>query len=226
MIFDFFHYLFLAHFCCFFLFFFIIFCCLWVAACGNVKLLLPRKCWHFQFECKSHGLKSSNIELSVESITRQSARLPLCIHMASVSICARMYVCVDFVIVVCKSCLTTRYEFVEYEARNMVADTVVFIVPLIEYANAFSHVRPVSRQRQTATATKSWKQARWRRRTTQKTFYLGGPCRYVDRYPERWEMPSANSVTGTSCTHTWGCLFLTYSRHGLAGDNGQLPWHI
>lgn len=175
MIFDFFHYLFLAHFCCFF-FFFIIFCCLWVAACGNVKLLLPRKCWHFQFECKSHGLKSSNIELSVESITRQSARLPQCIHtrMASVSICARMYVCVDFVIVVCKSCLTTRYEFVEYEAQNMVADTVVFIVPLIEYANAFSHVRPVSRQRQTATATKSWKQARWRRRTTQKSFYLGG----------------------------------------------------
>lgn len=64
----------------------------------------------------------------------------------------------------------------EYEARNMVADTVVFIVPLIEYANAFSHVRPVSRQRQTATATKSWKQARRRRRSwsRQKSFYLGG----------------------------------------------------
>lgn len=37
-----------------------------------------------------------------------------------------------FVIFICKSCLTTLYEFV--------CSMGIFIVPLIEYANAFSHV--------------------------------------------------------------------------------------
>lgn len=40
-----------------------------------------------------------------------------------------------FVIFICKSCLTTLYEFV--------CSMGIFIVPLIEYANAFSHVGPV-----------------------------------------------------------------------------------
>lgn len=106
-------------------------------------------------------MQKSRAEIIEHRTIRRVYNAPVCsaatVYTYSYGIRIHMctYVCVDFVIVVCKSCLTTRYEFVEYEARNMVADTVVFIVPLIEYANAFSHVRPVSRQRQTATATKS-----------------------------------------------------------------------
>jgi len=81
-------------------------------------------------------------------------------HPVSPSAAAVKY----FVIFICKSCLTTLYEFV--------CSMGIFIVPLIEYANAFSHVgpqsrlepaplhrrcpSPVSRQRRTNSPKKHW----------------------------------------------------------------------
>lgn len=68
------------------------------------------KCWHFQFECKSHGLKSSDNPytqclhtIGNDPTTSQSVRLQLRLLLINT---------IFFVIFVCKCCLTALYEFV------------------------------------------------------------------------------------------------------------------
>lgn len=121
------------------------------------------------------------IELYVESITRQSARLPLYTYGIRIHMCA--YVCVDSVIVVCKSCLTTRYEFVEY-GRGYCR-----IYCAVDWICKCIFTRSSSQQtKANSDGDQELKTSKKKKKKKTKAFLSGGPCRYGNRYPERWEM--------------------------------------